>query len=159
MSVHFSSDKMDWETPNSLFEELDDEFYFELDVCATNENKKCCHYIDKESDGLALDWRYHGNPAVCWMNPPYGREIKHWIKKAAEQSAKGCTVVALIPYRPDTRYWFDYVWEPETNGKTWFGRKPREGVEIRAVKGRLKFGNADNPAPFPSAIVIFRNKP
>jgi hypothetical protein len=74
------------------------------------------------------------------MNPPYGREIKHWIRKAYESALQGATVVGLIPARPDTRYWHDYI---------------GEAAEVRFVKGRLRFGDGRYPAPFPSAIVVW----
>lgn len=156
-SVHFMSEKMDWETPQWLFYELDKEFDFNIDVCATNKNTKCDYWFTEHDDALSVSWSdYLSSPVICWMNPPYGREIKHWIRKASTEAEKSCTVVCLIPYRPDTQYWFDYIWEPTPFGSTWYARKPREGVEVRALKGRLKFGNAENSAPFPSAIVIFR---
>mgnify|MGYP001819294722 CR=1 FL=1 len=147
MSVHFMSEKMDWETPQDLFDELDREFRFEVDVCATEENSKCAAFIDEASDGLDAIWHQievMGQiPGVFWMNPPYGREIGKWMKKAYEESQKGCTVVCLVPSRTDTKWWHDYAMKAD---------------EIRYIKGRLKFGGAKNSAPFPSAIVIFRKK-
>mgnify|MGYP001820679721 FL=1 len=147
MSVHFMSEKMDWETPQDLFDELDREFRFEVDVCATEENSKCAVFIDEASDGLDAIWHQievMGQiPGVFWMNPPYGREIGKWMKKAYEESQKGCTVVCLVPSRTDTKWWHDYAMKAD---------------EIRYIKGRLKFGGAKNSAPFPSAIVIYRNK-
>lgn len=88
-------------------------------------------------DGLAQSW---ANETV-FMNPPYGRVIGDWIAKAYEESQKGATVVCLIPARTDTRYWHDYV---------------MKAAEIRLVRGRLKFGNGKNSAPFPSAVVVFQ---
>lgn len=134
-NVMFSSKTDDWETPQDLFDKLNQEFEFNLDVCATRENRKCRNFYAKELDGLKQDW--HG---VCWMNPPYGREIGKWIKKAYEESLTGSTVVCLLPSRTDTKWWHDYCMRGE----------------VRFIKGRLKFGNSKNSAPFPSAIVIFR---
>ncbi len=133
--VMFSSKTDDWETPQDLFDKLDQEFEFNLDVCATQDNRKCRNFYTKELYGLKQDW--HG---VCWMNPPYGREIGKWVQKAYEESLKGSTVVCLLPSRTDTRWWHDYCMKGE----------------VRFIKGRLKFGNSKNSAPFPSAIVIFR---
>lgn len=133
--VMFSSKTDDWETPQDLFDKLDQEFEFNLDVCATRDNRKCRNFYTKELDGLKQDW--HG---VCWMNPPYGREIGKWVQKAYEESLRGSTVVCLLPSRTDTRWWHDYCMKGE----------------VRFIKGRLKFGNSKNSAPFPSAIVIFR---
>lgn len=131
----FSSDKMDWETPPEFFKKLDDEFGFTLDVCASDDNHKCDKYFTIETDGLAQEWT-----GICWMNPPYGRELKTWIKKAYDESQDGTTVVCLIPSRTDTKYWHDYV---------------MKASEVRLVKGRIKFVGAPASAPFPSAIVVF----
>lgn len=133
--VHFRSDRDDWETPEFLFRGLNAEFGFELDVCAEAETAKCRRYFDRRTDGLKKRWE-----GVCWMNPPYGRSIGKWMEKAYEESLRGATVVCLVPARTDTRWWHQYA----TRG------------EIRYLRGRLKFGNADAGAPFPSAIVVFR---
>lgn len=120
-----------------FFDELDKEFNFTLDPCATHENAKCKQYFTKEDDGLTQSWQ--GN--TVFMNPPYGRGIKHWIKKAYEESLGDAVVVCLIPARTDTTYWHNYI----------FGK----ASDIRFLKGRLKFGNSNNTAPFPSAVVVF----
>jgi len=136
LDVMFSSKTVVWETPQNLYEELNNVFHFTTDVCALPENAKCENYYSPEQDGLAQDWR--GD--CCWMNPPYGREISKWMKKAYESSLDGATVVCLIPARTDTRWWHDYV------GKA---------AHIEFLKGRLKFGNSKDSAPFPSALVVF----
>ena len=83
-----------WSTPQDLYDKLDAEFGFEVDVCATEENAKCEQYYTKEKDGLSQDW----SGRCCWMNPPYGREIKKWIKKAYESSLSPATrVICLVP--------------------------------------------------------------
>ncbi len=137
MNVHFSSKTDLWATPQSFFDELDEEFCFEWDVCASVGNAKCHNYYDKNINGLEQEWS-----GVCWMNPPYGREIKAWMKKAYESSLNGVTVVCLVPSRTDTFWWHDYAAKGE----------------VRFIKGRLKFGESKNNAPFPSAVVIFRGK-
>ena len=137
MKVHYTSKSYEWETPQELFDELDNEFDLILDPCCTFENAKCVRYYTKKDDGLKQDWLWN-----TFMNPPYGREIGKWMKKAYEESFKGCLVVCLVPSRTDTKWWHDYAMKGE----------------IRFIKGRLKFGNAKNSAPFPSAIVIFRKK-
>lgn len=136
--VLFSSNKTEWETPGLLFNELDREFNFTLDVCATAENAKCKRYFSPEDDGLSQSWQGE----VCFMNPPYGREVGAWVKKAYEESVKGATVVCLLPARTDTAWFHDYIY-----GK----------AEIRFLRGRLKFSGAKNSAPFPSMIVIFNS--
>ncbi|PTL13635.1 phage N-6-adenine-methyltransferase [Staphylococcus haemolyticus] len=138
MEVHYNSKSNEWATPQKLFDELNEEFNFTLDPCATDENSKCTKYFTIEDDGLSKDWSKN----VVFMNPPYGREIKYWIKKAYEESLKGATVVCLIPARTDTTYWHDYI----------FGKAD----DIRFLKGRLKFGDSKNSAPFPSAIVVYK---
>lgn len=133
--VMFSSKSADWETPQWLYDELDKEFHFTVDVCATEKNAKCRDFFSLEVDGLEQNWR-----GVCWMNPPYGRTIGKWVRKAYEESQNGATVVCLLPSRTDTAWWHDYCLKGE----------------IRFLRGRLKFSNSKNSAPFPSVIVIFR---
>jgi phage N-6-adenine-methyltransferase len=134
--VHYSSEDHTWETPADLFAVLNAEFNFELDVCATPATAKCPRYYTPEVDGLAQEWQ-----GVCWMNPPYGREIARWMQKAHESAAMGAaTVVCLVPARTDTGWWWRYA---------------RHG-EIRFLPGRLRFGDAAHCAPFPSAVVVFR---
>lgn len=134
----FSSEKMDWTTPIELFKELDKEFHFTLDPASTHKNALCEKHYTLEEDGLRQDWG--GETVYC--NPPYGREIKHWVKKCYEESLKpNTTVILLIFSRTDTKYFHDYIY-----GK----------AELRFIKGRLKFRNCKNSAPFPSMVVIFR---
>ena len=134
----FSSKDQTWETPIELFNKLDKEFNFTLDPCCTEETAKCKKYYTPTENGLIQDWQNE----IVFMNPPYGREISDWLKKAYEESLKGSLVVCLIPSRTDTKYWHDYC---------------MKASEIRFIKGRLKFGNSKNSAPFPSAIVVFNN--
>jgi len=130
----FSSKKDDWETPQWLFDELDKEFGFTLDPCCTDDNHKCDFYYTKEYDGLAQDW----DGETVFMNPPYGKEIGKWMKKAFEESQKGAIVVCLVPSRTDTKWWHNYAMLGE----------------IRFFNGRLSFDDYGT-APFPSALVIF----
>ena len=140
LDVHYSSKTNEWSTPQDFFDELDKEFNFTLDPCATDGNAKCDKYFTVDDDGLIQDW----SNDIVFMNPPYGREIKHWIKKAYEESLNGATVVCLIPSRTDTTYWHDYI----------FGK----AYDIRFVRGRLKFGGSKNSAPFPSAVIIYKRE-
>ena len=96
--VHYMSDSVEWSTPQYLFDALDAEFHFDLDVCATHDNTKCEKYYTKEEDGLARDW----SGFRCWMNPPYGREIGKWIKKASEsvKTGGGVSWCVLYPHVP-----------------------------------------------------------
>ena len=139
--VMFSSKTDLWATPQTFFNELNKEFNFTLDPCATSDNAKCEKYFTKEIDGLTQNWG--GETVFC--NPPYGRAIKDWAKKCYEESMKpNTTVVMLIPARTDTSYFHDYIY--------------RNAKEIRFIRGRLKFGDSKNSAPFPSMIVVFESK-
>ena len=140
MDVHFSSKTDDWATPQSFFNRLDNEFNFTLDPCANELNAKCSKFFTKDDDGLTQSWAGER----VFMNPPYGRVIGDWVRKAYEEAQNDNTVVvALIPARTDTKYWHEYVMKAK---------------EIRLVKGRLKFGDGRNSAPFPSAVVIFEKR-
>ena len=136
-AVMFSSATDLWATPQWLFDDFNAEFGFTLDACALPSNAKCAKYFTPEVDGLAQDW----DGEVVWCNPPYGREIVKWVKKCAEESKKNnTTVVALLPARTDTRWFHEYIYHK---------------AEVVFLRGRLKFGDAKNSAPFPSMIVIF----
>lgn len=140
----YTSKTPEWFTPKPFFDELDREFHFTLDVCATPENAKCKRYFTKEDDGLTASWGNENNPEVCFMNPPYGRVIGAWVKKASESARGGATVVCLLPARTDTKWFHDYIYNK---------------AEIRFVKGRIYFDNSEGAgdrAPFPSMLVIFR---
>lgn len=137
-TVLFSSATDLWATPQDFYNKLNDEFCFTLDPCATNNNAKCTIFFTKEQDGLSQSWEGHN----VFCNPPYGRELYKWVKKAYEESRKPNTlVVMLIPARTDTRYFHEFIYH--------------KAKEIRFIKGRLKFGNATNSAPFPSMVVVF----
>jgi phage N-6-adenine-methyltransferase len=132
----FSSTSGEWETPREFFDTVDAVFHFTLDVCATHDNAKCGRYFTKAEDGLSQAWS-----GVCWMNPPYGREIALWVKRAYESSLKGAVVVCLLPARTDTGWWHDYV--------------IAHAQSVIFIRGRLCFSRK-GPAPFPSALVVFR---
>lgn len=134
--VHFSSKSNEWSTPQDFYDKVNGEFRFTLDVAATKENTKCIRYFTETIDALCKSW----DNEIVWCNPPYGRALGKWVKKASE--AVGGVVVMLIPARTDTHYFHDYIY-----GK----------AEIRFIRGRLKFGDSKNSAPFPSMLVIFRN--
>jgi phage N-6-adenine-methyltransferase len=131
----FSSAKDDWETPDFLFDSLNKEFGFTLDPCCLPHSAKCSHYFTPDDDGLAQEWF-----GVVFMNPPYGREIGRWVRKAFEQSNNGSVVVCLIPARTDTRWWHSYCMKSK---------------EIRFLTKRLTFKGGTNKATFPAAIVVF----
>ena len=107
MEVHYSSKSNEWATPQKLFDELNEEFNFTLDPCATDENAKCNKHFTIEDDGLSKDW----SKDVVFMNPPYGREIKKWIKKAYEESLNGATVFCLIQARTYTKSWQEIIFD------------------------------------------------
>lgn len=134
--VMFSSASDDWATPATFFEDLDRIYSFTLDVCASESNAKCARFFDKKKNGLLQSWAGE----TCWMNPPYGREIGAWIKKAYEESQQGAYVVALVPARTDTAWWHEWAMKGQ----------------VTFIRGRLKFGGSKNSAPFPSALVEFK---
>ena len=133
----FTSSTDEWATPQDFFRTLDEEFHFTLDPCSTDNNAKCeLHYTLKDN-GLEQDW----GGQIVFCNPPYGRTIKDWVRKAYEESTKpNTTVVMLIPARTDTAYFHDYIYH--------------KAKEIRFIRGRLHFNEA-GPAPFPSMVVVF----
>lgn len=135
-STLFSRATDEWGTPLMFFNQLNDEFGFTLDPCATPENRKCEKFFTKEEDGLTKDWAGE----KVFVNPPYS-DIKRWVEKCYQESDKPNTkVVMLIPSRTDTRWFHDFIYKKS---------------EVRFVKGRLKFGSAKFNAPFPSMVVVF----
>lgn len=133
-----SSNSNEWATPQKFYDKLNAEFEFTLDPCSTHENHKCLLYYTMEEDGLKQDWGGHN----VFCNPPYGRELPKWVRKAYEESRKPDTlVVMLIPARTDTSYFHDYIY-----GK----------AEIRFIRGRLHFNESKTGAPFPSMIVVYK---
>ncbi len=137
-----SSFRSDWATPFQIFEHLNREFSFVLDVCATANTCKTQRYIDKAEDALSRNWEAIAIGQACWMNPPYGRSIGDWIEKAHREAKLGATVIALLPARTDTSWFHDYC---------------LKASEIRFLRGRLCFDDDRRKrAPFPSMIVVFR---
>ena len=134
MNVHFSSASVEWPTPQDFFDRINARFGFDLDVCATPDNAKCSRYFTEADDGLQQDWT-----GIAWMNPPYGRQIGKWVRKAWESAQAGATVVCLLPARTDTAWWHDYCIKGD----------------VEFLRGRLKFGGHKNSAPFPNALVTF----
>jgi len=134
--TRFKSNTVEWPTPPELYEPLNAEFGFDTDVAATAENAKCANYWTKEQDGLVQPW------GRCnWMNPPYGRDVPRWLSRALDESRRGATTVCLIPARTNTG---------------WFHELCLGAAEVRFVRGRPKFGDADHGLPLPLAVVIYR---
>lgn len=151
----FSKATDEWETPQAFFDALENEFCFGVDAAAVEGNKKCGMYLGPDQpfyflrDALSVDWSL-GTAGLCpiWLNPPYS-QCREFIGKAAQEARKGCTVVCLVPARTDTRWFHEHVYDAEANAFL-------PGVEVRFLKGRLKFGASQNSAPFPSMVIIFR---
>lgn len=137
----FSSKTELWATPQKFYDKMNAQYNFTLDVCAIPENAKCSNFFTPEIDGLKQDWT-----GTCWMNPPYGRGIIKWVKKAYDEALvkKSCVIVALLPARTDTIWFHSYIYK-------------KENVEIEFIKGRLKFGDGQNSAPFPSMLAVFNS--
>ena len=143
MPIHkslYSQDSNEWCTPLWLFELLDNEFGFKLDAAATDDNTLCENYYTKEEDGLTGPW----HPYTTYVNPPYSgyQTALKWLTKAYAESVLGCTVVMLLPAR---------------TSNIWFHNFALKAAEIRFVDGRLRFQGANNSAPFPSMVVIFKH--
>lgn len=135
--LHFSSQTNEWATPQDFFDRLNTFYLFTLDPCATSENAKCARFFTEAEDGFMQPWA----PERVFMNPPYGRAIGKWVKKAYEESLRGATVVCLIPARTDTKWFHSFIWGKAAN--------------IVFVQGRIKFGGHSNAAPFPSMVVTY----
>jgi site-specific DNA-methyltransferase (adenine-specific) len=133
----YTSNSEEWETPIEFFRDLDDEFNFTLDVCATADNAKCSKFFTKAQDGLKQDW----TGETVWCNPPYGRKIGAWCRKCYEHSTEGGVAVMLVHARTDTAWFHDWI----------LGK-----AEIRFIRGRLRFGGSKWNAPFPSLVAIFK---
>jgi site-specific DNA-methyltransferase (adenine-specific) len=137
-----------WSTPRDFFEKLHAEFNFTLDAAALRSSAVVPNYLGPDHeygwrhDALTVEWDGASGGGPVWLNPPYGREIGKFMKKANEEAKKGITVVCLVPSRTDTKWWWDSVIMHE----------------VRFVKGRLKFGGQKNSAPFPSAVIVMRKK-
>ncbi|MFU0834105.1 MAG: phage N-6-adenine-methyltransferase [Lactiplantibacillus plantarum] len=138
----FTSNKEDWETPQDFYDRLNTKYHFEWDLAASDDNAKCSCYFTRDDNSLEQDWE--GLSGNLFLNPPYGRELKLWVKKAATTGLKDKqNLVMLIPSRTDTSYWHDYIFNH---------------AEIKFLRGRLKFevdGVSGDSAPFPSAVVIY----
>ena len=137
-----------WTTPREFFDKLNAEFNFGLDAAALQNSTLVPdnwygpdHPDPAARDALRIDWNHNSRGRPIWLNPPYGRTIKDWMRKASEVAAGGGTVVCLVPARTDTAWWHDYC---------------INAYEIRYIRGRLKFGGQKNSAPFPSAVVVMK---
>ena len=139
LDKQFESAKTEWETPAELYDPLNAEFQFTLDVAADASNSKCSEFIGVNADGLLTPWR-----GVVWCNPPYGRGLGAWAKKAARETFQGITSVLLIPARTNT---------------AWFHKYCLSYGEVRFIKGRPKFNGAAEGLPWPLCLVVFRGKP
>lgn len=137
--VLFSRKSDEWGTPKNLFEELNKIYHFTLDPCATIENHKCDKYFTKEQDGLKQNW----GGQIVFCNPPYSN-IKEWAKKCVDEClCNNVEIVLLVPARTDTKWFHEYIYK-------------KNYTQIEFIKGRLKFNDGENGAPFPSMLVYFK---
>lgn len=142
----YNGNGREWETPPELFKQLDDEFHFNLDPCATAQNAKCPRYFDELDDGLKQPWSNPLGETRVFMNPPYGREVAAWTRKAREEAAEfgGPLVVGLLPASTDLAWWHEDVLAAK--------------AEIRYIRGRVRFltgGPYRASGFFASVIVIW----
>jgi phage N-6-adenine-methyltransferase len=136
---YFKSMRHDYETPKEFYQELNDEFHFDLDPCTTTNNLNCRYYFTEEEDGLKQDWKQR----TAFVNPPYGDQLKKWAKKCYEEWGKGSTIVLLIPARTQTNWFHNYIY-----GK----------AEIRFIKTGIQFVNTKGKTKFPFLLAIFKPK-
>jgi site-specific DNA-methyltransferase (adenine-specific) len=139
--LHFSSKRQDWETPQDLFDRLNEKYQFTLDLAASKDNTKCESYFTEETNSLDKHWFLL--KGWLWLNPPYGREVKDWVNKCNLEAELGAKIIALLPARVDTLWYHNYIYRKYYH---------------TFLKGRLKFeinGEKTDPAPFPSMIVKF----
>lgn len=134
--MHSSKD-MTWATPQHWFDYLNLEFKFTLDPCCHRETAKCKKHFTPAEDGLLQSW----SGERVFMNPPYGKALTDWMRKARDEARGGALVVCLVPARVDTQWWHRYATQAQ---------------DIRFPIGRLKFAGAAETAPFPVAIIVFR---
>jgi len=136
----FSTGTIHWSTPQDFFDKVNRKYKFTLDACADTTNYKVKNYFTAKDNGLAQSWQNN----VVWCNPPYGKTISDWVKKASDECSAKCTIVMLLPARTDTRWFHDYIYG-------------NENCRIQFIKGRLKFSNSKSSAPFPSMLVEFKH--
>lgn len=142
-SVHAgnSTGNNEWESPVWVARALSEAVGgFDLDPCAATGDRRKARIkarvlLTATDDGLTVPWR-----GKVFVNPPYSRGLAEWVRKCRLEAERGCLVVGLIPARPDTQYWHDEV----------AGR-----ADIFMIRGRLKFGDGVNSAPFPSAVIVW----
>jgi len=155
----FSSKSDQHETPQDFYDKLNDIFNFTLDPCCTKETAKCEKYFTEKENGLLQDWKGE----TVFMNPPYGRWIGKWVEKAYFESRQSNTVVVgLLPARTDTKWMHDFVFKINPSLMYTFDHMEtfkaigKSFPSLYFIKGRLKFGNAKNSAPFPSMVVVWK---
>lgn len=130
-----------WATPPEVFDPLEREFRFTLDPCATPETAKCAKFFTEADNGLERSWAGER----VFMNPPYGKEVYAWTKKAREEASAGALVVGLLPASTDLAWWHDDV--------------VGHASDLRWLRGRVRF-LTDGPYRasgfFASVVVVWR---
>lgn len=138
-----TSNRDDWETPQSFFDDLHAKYHFTLDAASSDENAKLTKHYTRKNSGLDKHWE--GERVFC--NPPYGSEIKHWARKCAEEAENGTFIVMLVPARTDTAWFHDNIYN-------------NERARFELLRGRIKFelgGIAQGSSTFPSMLVFFND--
>lgn len=136
-----------WATPKDFYNKLNTEFNFGLDAAALSSSTLVPdnwygpdHTEPARRDAFTCSWSVDAEGKSIWLNPPYGRTIGDWLNKANTEALRGGVIVCLVPARTDTNWWHNYCIQHE----------------VRFIRGRLKFGNQKNSAPFPSAVVVIK---
>lgn len=136
----FSKKSDEWATPQDFYDKLNEKYKFVFDLACSKDHCKTADGFTIEENSLEQDW--HDINGWLWLNPPYSK-CKEFVDKAWFEMTLGAKIVMLIPSRTDTKWFHNFIYK-------------KEGVEIEFIKGRLKFGDSKNSAPFPSMIVIFK---
>ncbi len=133
----------EWETNWDLYNKLNKIFKFKVDLAASDDNSKCKHYITKEVDSLKIDWNIFKGENM-WLNPPYGKQLKYFVKKANETEYENNCLCMLIPASTETKHFQEIIFE---NAKL-----------VIFIKGRLKFllnGKEVGSSTKGSSLVVF----
>lgn len=149
--IMFSSKSDEYSTPSDFYNHLDNLFEFVFDLACSKENCKTADGFTKEENALDQDWFQitedcikEGKTGWLWLNPPYSM-CREFADKCYSEMLLGAKIIMLVPSRTDTKWFHDFIYK-------------KEGIEIEFIKGRLKFGDSKNSAPFPSMLIKFERK-
>jgi hypothetical protein len=140
--VLHSSKKHDWRTPGVVLDPVRELGPIGLDPCANPRHPIAKNWL--ASKGLETHWVKYKSRGLVYVNPPYGREIGKWVDKCIQEAKAGCEIILLVPSRTDTK-WFNRAWKSMSAYCFW--------------GGRITFVGAPAPAPFPSVLFYWGERP